>query len=109
MTTSTDLHIKQHAALAGVANSDRELREIALDGILRLRDNKRRKRRQPWLRVLYIAFSFALYVAGSALFFVLMTARVRPSHTPAALGRNKTSNQNSQLVSEKQPLITMSR
>lgn len=110
MHIHSEFVIRQPAALPGEANWDCELREFVLDGILRLQREQRQKRRQPWLRMLYFVFSCTLYVAGSsALIFILMTAPVRPSHRFATLGRNKTSDQNLELVAGKQPLVTMSR
>jgi len=106
MLSHFEIVISQPAATLGDAKSDCELREIALDGIFRLQDDQRRKRRQPWLRVFYIVFSCTLYVGG---FFVVMATPIRPSHNLATLGRNKTSNQHSELASGKQSLMTMSR
>src|SRR5262245_4404047 len=101
--------LQEPAALPGEAKSDCELREFVLVGILRLQDEQRQNRRHPGLHLFYLVLSCTLYVVGSALFVILRTVPIRPIHNLATLGRNKTSNQNSELVSGMQPLVTMSR
>jgi len=102
----SDSVTSQRASLPRAAESRGELGDLALEGIVRLHEERQRARRRPWLRALYFIFLCALYVAGSALTFFVLTAtespRVRLDHRFDTLGRNGTPNQDSELVSGKQ-------